>query len=54
MLLMLQLRLSDRVAVRYQDMGVDGGFFVEGQRLEVGDGWRRVERTLLLQGADGS
>ncbi len=35
MLLMLQLRLSDRVAVRYQDMGVDGGFFVEGQRLEA-------------------
>ncbi len=50
MLLMLQLRLSDKVAVRYEDMGVNGGFFVEGHRLEVGDGWRRVERTLSLQG----
>ena len=48
-LLMLQLRLSDRIALRYEDMGVDGEFFVEGHSLKVGQGGKKVERTLLLQ-----
>ena len=50
-LAMLQLRLSDRVSVRYADMGVSGDFFIEGHRLEVEQGDRRVKRTLLLQAA---
>ena len=50
-LLMLQLRLSDRVSVRYTDMGVNGDFFVEGRSLEVTQGGKRVKRTLLLQAA---
>ena len=49
MLWMLQLRLSDRVALRYADMGVNGDFFIEGYRLDVSDGGKRVGRTLLLQ-----
>ena len=48
---MLQLSLSDRVSVRYADMGVSGDFFVEGHRLKVGQGGKRVKRTLLLQDA---
>ncbi len=50
-LLMLQLRLSDRVALRFQDMGVSSDFFVEGHSLEVGQGGRRLERALLLREA---
>ena len=50
-LLMLQLRLSDRVTVRYHDMGVSGDFFVEGHALEVEQGGSLVERTLLLRAA---
>ena len=50
-LLMLQLRLSDRIALRYEDMGVNGDFFVEGHTLEVGRGGRKFERTLLLRQA---
>ena len=50
LLLALQLRLSDRVSVQYADMGVNGDFFVEGYRLDVSDGGKRVERTLVLQG----
>ena len=50
-LLMLQLRLSDRVLLRYEGMGVNGDFFVEGHSLEVGQGGRRFERTLLLREA---
>ena len=49
MLLMLQLRLSERVSVRYADMGVSGGFFVEGYRLEVSEGGKRVERVVMLR-----
>ena len=48
-LLMLQLRLSDRVALRYEDMGVNGDFFIEGHSLEAAQGGKRFERTLLLQ-----
>lgn len=48
-MLMLQLRLSDRIALRYEDMGVNGEFFVEGHSLKVGQGGKKVERTLLLQ-----
>ena len=48
-LAMLQLRLSDRVALRYEDMGVDGAFFIEGHSLEVTRDGKRMERTLLLQ-----
>ena len=48
-LLMLQLRLSDRVAIRYEDMGVDGDFFIEGHTLEVPQGSKLFERTLLLR-----
>ena len=48
-LAILQLRLSDRLALRYEDMGVNGDFFVEGHTLEVGQGGKRVERMLLLR-----
>ena len=51
MLLMLQVRLSDRLAVHYEDMGVDGDFFIEGYTLEVGQSGKQLERTLLLQQA---
>ena len=50
-LTMLQLRLSDRVALRYKDMGVDGDFFVEGHSLEVASGGKKITRTLLLRAA---
>ena len=50
-LAMLQLRLSDSLALRYEDMGVNGSYFVEGHALEVGQGGTRVERTLLLRQA---
>ena len=48
-LLMLQLKLSDRVALRYEDMGVNGDFFIEGYTLEVEQGGKRMERALLLR-----
>lgn len=48
-LAMLQLRLSDRVALRYEDMGVNGAFFIEGHTLEITRGGKRFERTLLLR-----
>ena len=48
-MLMLQLRLSDRIALRYEDMGVNGDFFVEGHSLEVGQGGKKMERMLLLR-----
>lgn len=48
-LAMLQLRLSDRVTLRYEDMGVDGAFFIEGHTLEVTRGGKRFERVLLLR-----
>ena len=51
LLLMLQTKLSDRLAVHYEDMGVDGDFFVEGYTLEVGQSGKHLERTLLLQQA---
>ena len=51
LLMMLQVRLSDRLAVHYEDMGVDGDFFVEGYTLEVGQSGKQLERTLLLQQA---
>lgn len=50
-LAMLQLKLSDRVALQYEDMGVDGEFFIEGHTLEVARGGRRFERALLLRQA---
>ncbi|MCY4578335.1 MAG: hypothetical protein OXD31_04740 [Chloroflexi bacterium] len=50
-LLTLQLRLSDRIALSYPDMGINGDFFVEGHTLEVGQGGKRMERVLLLQQA---
>lgn len=50
-LLMLQLRLSDRVALRYDDIGVSGDFFVEGHSLEVAQGGKQFERALLLRQA---
>ena len=50
-LLAMQLRLSDRVALRYGDMGVNDDFFVEGHSLEVGQGGKRFERALLLRKA---
>ena len=50
-LTMLQLRLSDRVALRYKDMGVNGEFFVEGHSLKVASGGKKVSRTLLLRAA---
>ena len=49
MLLMLQLRLSDRLALHYEDMGVNGDFFVEGHLLEVSTEGKRVEQALLLR-----
>ena len=48
-LAMLQLRLSDRVAMRYKEMGVNGDFFVEGHTLEVAQGGKRFKRTLILR-----
>ncbi len=48
-LLIIQTKLSDRISVDYEDMGVDSDFFVEGYTLEVGQGGKRIERTLLLQ-----
>ena len=51
LLMMLQVRLSDRLAVHYEDMGVDGDFFIEGYTLEVGQSGKQLERTLLLQQA---
>ena len=50
-LLTLQLRLSDRIALRYPDMGINGDFFAQGHTLEVGQGGKRMERVLLLQQA---
>lgn len=50
-LLMLQLRLSDRIALRYEDMGVNGDFFIEGHSLEVAQGSKQFERALLLRQA---
>ena len=50
-LLMLQTKLSDQLAVHYEEMGVDGDFFVEGYTLDVGQSGKQVERTLLLQQA---
>ena len=50
-LAMLQLKLSDRVALLYEDMGVSGAFFIEGHTLEVARGGKRFERTLLLRQA---
>ena len=51
LLMMLQVRLSDRLAVHYEEMGVDGDFFIEGYTLEVGQSGKQLERTLLLQQA---
>lgn len=51
LLLMLQLRLSDRIALRYEDIGVDGDYFVEGHTLEVRQGGTQAERTLQLRQA---
>lgn len=50
-LLMAQARLSDRIAVRYDAMGVNADFFVEGHRLEAHGGLARAERTLWLREA---
>ena len=50
MMLILQRTFSDRVTVSYSDMGINGGFFVEGHRITVGEGWTMVTRQLLLQG----
>jgi hypothetical protein len=50
-LAMLQLKLSDRVALRYEDIGVNGAFFIEGHTLLVTRGDRRFERALLLRQA---
>lgn len=50
-MLALQAGLSDRVGARYAAMGVDGAFFVEGHRLEVGGGGSAVKRVLLLREA---
>ncbi len=50
LMLILQRTFSDRVAVAYSDMGINGDFFVEGHRLTVGEGWTRVTRELLLEG----
>ncbi|MCH9009046.1 MAG: hypothetical protein IIC21_00290 [Chloroflexi bacterium] len=47
--LILQRGLSDRVTVSYSDMGISGDFFIEGQRLDVSEGWTLVRRELLLQ-----
>ena len=51
MLFMLQLRLSDRIALRYEDMGVNGDYFVEGYALEVGQGGTHAARALQLRQA---
>ena len=50
-LLALQLRLSDRITLQYNDMGVDGDFYIEGSTLEVAQAGKRMERTLLLRQA---
>ena len=50
-LLMLHLRASDRVALQYEEMGVNGEFVVEGRNLEVGQGGKPMECTLRLQRA---
>ena len=50
-MLMLQLRLSDRIVLRYDHMGVNGDFFVEGHAFEVGQGGKRFERSLVLREA---
>ena len=49
---MLRLGFSDRVRLRYPDMGIDAGFFIEGRKLSVGEGWTRVECEMLLESAD--
>ena len=49
LLLTLQRSFSDRVRVTYPDMGIDDGFFVEGRRITVGEGWTSVTAELLLQ-----
>lgn len=50
-LTLLQLRLSDRIALKYEDMGVNGDFFIEGHSLQVTQGGKKIERALLLQAA---
>ena len=53
-LLVLQRGFSDRIAVRYPDMGIDEDFFVEGRRITVGEGWTSVTAELLLQAVEAS
>ena len=48
-MLLLHRSISDRVAVRYPEMGIDGHFFIEGHRIIVEEGWARATRELLLQ-----
>ncbi len=48
-MLLLHRSISDRVAVSYPEMGIDGHFFIEGHRIVVEEGWTRVTRELLLQ-----
>ncbi len=48
-MLLLHRSISDRVAVRYPEMGIDGHFFIEGHRIIVEDGGTRATRELLLQ-----
>ncbi|MCY3637867.1 MAG: hypothetical protein OXG80_02090 [Chloroflexi bacterium] len=50
-LLALQLRLSDRITLQYEAMGVDGEFYIEGSTLDVAQAGKRMERTLLLRQA---
>ena len=50
-LLALQLRLSDRITLQYEAMGVDGDFYIEGSTLDVAQAGKRMERTLLLRQA---
>ncbi|MYC07702.1 MAG: hypothetical protein F4X57_11125 [Chloroflexi bacterium] len=50
-LLTLQLRLSDRITLQYEAMGVDSDFYIEGSTLDVAQAGKRMERTLLLRQA---
>ena len=50
LMLALQRSLSDRVTVRYDDIGIDQDFFIEGRKIAVSEGWTLVTGELLLQG----
>ncbi len=50
LMLVLQRGFSDRVTVRYDAMGINQDFYIEGHRITVGEGWTSVVGELLLRG----